>query len=1377
MPSITGAGQYKRGVYMRFGNAEGPRTVSRAGMVFFALANVGHLFFPVSPAYAIPSPELVIGSLSSLSQLVAIGSAMLGGAASVVAGRTLLRGGRTDRGSRLGWKVSLGLLLFGLVAVALNAYQLINYRSERAARLEATLLRPALMPGVAALDPEVKELSFSQQQKHPLGITTEESQKLLDAVKQGQRRDVLFLDVREAAESEMGILPGSHPVRFPDFSSAAIDTSGMQVILYCHNGNRSHETCEALKEKGIDCRFMVGGVEKWVVEQRLLTNLNARTLDTLRAVPPYRNQRTLLDTPEVHQLVNTEGASFVDVRYAKDFAGGHLPGAINLAIRRTPTGELGSRLAELPKVPIVLPCYDRRGCFFAEVLGLEMSRAGHDVRGRYTVPWEYAVAGGRPPHVEQWIAENQLGWWARAVRNLAKGLAKVSEAWGLLAAIVLLALASRLLVLPLSWKADRDQLVARQISGQVDTLKARLKHDPARLARAMRTLYGLHGLTPVRNLLALVFLPALALSIAAVQQVATAEKPRLSWIPNLAERDPFLVLPLAMAIVLAIYVHIAITSNRKHRMMLWGIALPLMAAGGAMLSAAANIYVLSSAVLLLAQRAVIGGVVGSLLLALERWCARLRRRLGPVGVVHLRDPEGLVGCGNKAYRLAQLRAHGFPVPEGLVLTPRFLAPFATGSKWWRRRQLNWIWRQLGGGRVAVRSSAAAEDGAGHSFGGVFESILNVARADLAGAIEKVDASFAAARVESYGVEADGRNILVQKMVAPEYAGVLFTRDPAAAGCMMVELVQGLGDQLVSGLVQPDAYRFGRNSKRLVGSPRPPIDLEPLLNLGCRAEQLFSRPQDIEWAYLDGRFFILQSRDITAPITALESHAAVQHEWVRVMDRGAGAVPEETIFAQNEMTEVLPQPTPLSLSLMEAMWASGGSVDLACRSLGMVYKVEEDSPSYLVPIFGRLYADRRQEQMRAPELGALTVRRLKRGADRIEADFREKFLPVFLGEVAVLEAVAFDRLATTALFEMVQRLHDNFVTLTHVEVDIINIATKFYLDEARKALGERGLDVASCLSVVPETVAERVIAEAARAKRRDRQDLLLAGFSHRAVLDYELQAPRYAESPQTLDGLMGLVAARANRSPATAGHEIGRAGAGGEVAKVLERARRFQTLKEDAKHHSLRELAVLRRAILALDRRLGLNGLAFYLTFAELLSISDRPLTELRATAEQRGVESRLFGAVAPLPAALSIVDLEVASRGERDETKTVDDVIGGQRVSGVQVVEGRACVVEREVAEGGAAIEDFQDGDIIVSPMIHPAWLPYVLRAGGLASEIGGWLSHMAIIAREYNLPMIVKVGGLRNIQHGQIIRLHADGTIEAIGDEREEERLAEAAE
>jgi phosphohistidine swiveling domain-containing protein len=68
--------------------------------------------------------------------------------------------------------------------------------------------------------------------------------------------------------------------------------------------------------------------------------------------------------------------------------------------------------------------------------------------------------------------------------------------------------------------------------------------------------------------------------------------------------------------------------------------------------------------------------------------------------------------------------------------------------------------------------------------------------------------------------------------------------------------------------------------------------------------------------------------------------------------------------------------------------------------------------------------------------------------------------------------------------------------------------------------------------------------------------------------------------------------------------------------------------------------------------------------------------------------------------------------------------------------------------------------------MIHPAWLPYFERAGGLLCEVGGWLSHTAIVAREYNTTMIVGSRGLSAIADGSLLRLYPDGRVEMLPQE-----------
>ncbi len=64
---------------------------------------------------------------------------------------------------------------------------------------------------------------------------------------------------------------------------------------------------------------------------------------------------------------------------------------------------------------------------------------------------------------------------------------------------------------------------------------------------------------------------------------------------------------------------------------------------------------------------------------------------------------------------------------------------------------------------------------------------------------------------------------------------------------------------------------------------------------------------------------------------------------------------------------------------------------------------------------------------------------------------------------------------------------------------------------------------------------------------------------------------------------------------------------------------------------------------------------------------------------------------------------------------------------------------------------------------MHPAWLPYFGRARALVCEVGGWLSHVAILARECAVPMVIGVRGLDAIKHGEILQVHADGRIERL--------------
>ena len=1306
------------------------------------------VFLGSGPASAIPSPELIVGSFVSISQLFALGSAILGGGAAYATVRA--RRGGSNSASRGIIAAAAGAFVLLILSAGFNVYQYVEQKNERQARLESTLLRPTRAPQGLPNDPDAKDLNFAQQNRHPLRIGTEATAKLLAAHNRGETDKYVFLDVRERAEQAMGSLKGATPVRFPDLQMANLNLTGKKVILFCHNGSRSSETAEQLAKMGIDAVFVAGGLEKWIVEGRDMTGMSVRDLAELRAIPTYPNRNTLVDTAQAKTLVENERAVFVDIRYSTDFAASHIAGAINLNLRRMTTDVMDKHIAKLPKRPIILPCYDRRGCFFAEVLGYELSRAGHDVRGRYTLPWEYFVSRGGPAHVEAWIAVQERSIPIKAAAYLAGLMSSLSQFTGTVLAILLLAALSRLLVLPFSVKAERDQIRARATAGELDQIKSRFNGDPVRRTRAVRAFYNRHGITPVRNLIALAFLPVMAVALLAVQDLATGTKAKFLWIADLAQRDPLYILPAVFGVLIALYVDFAFVNKAKHRVIVWLTVLPAMIATGLLFGAAGNIYLIGSAALLLIQRLWVDGTFAAVMRAWRRY------RL-PSGVVPLAEVSELADKGNKAYRLAQMRAGGMPVPDGVVLSPTFLKTFSTGSVEFRHRALERIWVRLGRERLAVRSSARGEDSNDQSFAGVFESVINVGRADLELAIAKVRASFVTVRSGAYLAQAGDGSVLVQRMVHAEYAGVLFTRDPSAGGLAMVEVVEGTAENLVSGIVRPQTCRFGRVTKVPFGKSNAPIDLLPLLQLGDQAERLFGGPQDIEWAYRQGKFYLVQSRDITRAVAGNADAATVQDDFARVVDLARGAALHEVVFGKNELSEMLPRPTPLSLSLMESLWASGGSVDLAARELGLSYRVEEGS-ALLTTILGRLYIDKREEKARALVLGSFAIRRLIRDADRIERDFRDDFLPRFLSENLLLTIADFEELQTDELIAEIARLRNRFVFDTHVAVDVVNIAAGLYLDRARHALEAASIEPSSLLGHIPETFENQAIAEIASTQSKSRRWLLLKNFGHRAMLDYELAEPRYAEDMNTLNRIMaGREQARRpsyHHTPALSK----------SLARSVDIARRFQTLKEDAKHHSLRELAVVRRALLTLDRRFGLEGDVFYLTLDELLTLNGKSIAMLRDTASQRRDHAVRLRKAAPPPSMLTAHDLEAASAGDLSEMHALPNVIRGTRVSGSKVVEGRARVISEQDAEFGNPVKEFRAGDIIVAAMVNPAWLPYFSRVGGFVSEVGGWLSHPAILAREYDIAMVVGTEGIAKIADGTLIRIHLDGRIELVG-------------
>ncbi|WP_291737861.1 PEP/pyruvate-binding domain-containing protein, partial [Leisingera sp. F5] len=377
-----------------------------------------------------------------------------------------------------------------------------------------------------------------------------------------------------------------------------------------------------------------------------------------------------------------------------------------------------------------------------------------------------------------------------------------------------------------------------------------------------------------------------------------------------------------------------------------------------------------------------------------------------------------------------------------------------------------------------------------------------------------------ARAASYSGEGDSTdqgNIVVQEMVQAEFAGVLFTQDPMAPGMAMIEWVEGCGEDLVSGRVTPTSLRFGRYTGLPATEDQDQtLDMAPLLALGKQIEDTFGAPQDVEWAYANGQFQIVQSRDITTLSLGTEQEQTRLAEWRDVLDRYADADPDQTILEQDEMSEVLPRPTPLSFSLMSDLWAPGGSVDLACRELGVPYGLPEGRDGHLVNLFGKTYVDVELKQGMTLKLTASKAKQLRKQAHPMITRFRDEVMPELKNKLAIWQAVDYAALPQDKLLETIATLKELFIREIYLEAEKINILAGFTMGEAgTAAAGDPALRAHLMHAELPNAPSSLI----ASCTGKDAQTRAMQLMGHRSIFDYELSSPRYAEAPALLNSLL------------------------------------------------------------------------------------------------------------------------------------------------------------------------------------------------------------------------------------------------------------------
>jgi phosphohistidine swiveling domain-containing protein len=800
------------------------------------------------------------------------------------------------------------------------------------------------------------------------------------------------------------------------------------------------------------------------------------------------------------------------------------------------------------------------------------------------------------------------------------------------------------------------------------------------------------------------------------------------------------------------------------------------------------------------------------------------------------QPSDQDSVGDKALSLGLMAGAGLPVPPGFCLTTSTHRRLGTGNLGSDSALLGLIgsaYRDLGSGLVAVRSSATGEDGAVSSFAGQQETILGVEGEDaLQQAIERCWASLSSDRAVAYrqrqGIRDDtlAMAVVVQRLVPAEVAGVLFTRDPldASGRQMLVEASWGLGESVVSGRVSPDRYHLDRETGKVVdrhvaaktlqrtprGEEPVPVDkqTEPCLNesqladlaaLGRKVEAFYYEPRDIEWAFAEGQFWLLQARPITAGGVAEREEV----RRVEISRLTALAAPDGTVWSKFNLAEILPAPTAMSWAVVRCFMSGAGGFGQMYRDLGYDPDPSLDEEGVFDLVCGRPYcnlsreprlhyrqvpfehsfaalkADPRRALYPSPTINPsgfpwwfwlgmpavlpwLTWKMVRGGVQRqrlvktFAPRFRDEIAPAFRRETAEAWKVDLSRADdpdVVRFFEYwVQRTlidfaRDSLKPTALAALSMASLEQKLAAVLGPALAGELTRDLV--MFVKPDPDADLPGAVRALAAGEMERAEFLERFGHRGPEEMELSRPRWGEDPSSLQsqGLLPPTRHGDDRSPAERLGAEAKLNASQRSLLLAEvnTLHTYLALREKAKHYLMYGYALIRRALVELDGRLQLDGGIFYLTPEELprLLIGE----DLASTiTERRRRRTLLLGM--DVPSVLFSDDLEAISRPVAMD--------GAETMTGVPlsagVAEAPALVLEHP--HSGMAIPE---GYVLVCPSTDPAWVPLFVRARALVMETGGVLSHGAIVAREFGLPAVGGLPGImRRVRTGQ--RLRVDG-------------------
>jgi rifampicin phosphotransferase len=750
---------------------------------------------------------------------------------------------------------------------------------------------------------------------------------------------------------------------------------------------------------------------------------------------------------------------------------------------------------------------------------------------------------------------------------------------------------------------------------------------------------------------------------------------------------------------------------------------------------------------------------------------------------------------------------------------------------------------------AVRSSATAEDLPTASFAGQQDTYLNVVGpAEILRHVSRCWASLFTERAVTYRLRNDFGHrklhmaVVVQQMVFPQAAGILFTADPVTGNRKVasMEASFGLAEGLVSGLVNADVYevRDGEVVAKAVAAKQLAIHASPaggteeqtieperqeqpaltdaqvvrLAQLGRRIEAHFGCPQDIEWCLVDDDFQIVQSRPITTlfPIPAAgdgENHVYVSVGHGQMMTDpmnplGLSVWQLTTPRPMNEaggrlfvdVTRALGSPTSRA-GLLEVMGKSDPLIRDALETIldrgDFIPSLPDEGP------VGAPAGDAPAPIETDPAIVAELIGRTQASIATLKRDIRTKvgsaLLDFILEDIQELKRILFDPQSHQVFMSAMEAawwLNEQLQAWLG-EKNAADTLTQSVPHNVTSEMGLALLDVADVIRPHPEVVAflqhvedESFLDELVKlAGGREARDAILAWldkYGMRCVGEIDITRPRWSERPTTLvPVILGNIK---NFEPGAGKRrfEQGRQEAwekeqellkrlralpdgerkAEEAKRMIDRVRTFIGYREYPKYGMVSRYFVYKQALLEEAERLVQAHVLhekediFYLRFEELQDVVRMNQVDDQLIRERKEA-FRSYQALTP-PRVLTSDGEGIAGAYRRDDLPA--GALVGLPVS-AGTVEGRARVI-LDMAEA-----DLEPGDILVTAYTDPSWTPLFVTIKGLVTEVGGVMTHGAVIAREYGLPAVVGVEhATRLIQDGQQIRLHGtDGYVEIL--------------